>query len=120
MKRLYSNKVLNNAKILRTNQTDFENLLWQHLRAKRLNGIKFRRQVPIGNYIADFINLSKKLIIELDGSQHLNDINLKYDETRTIYLTEKGYTVLRIYNNDIINNIDSVLNYIVDEYNKLN
>ena len=119
MKHFYSKKALTNAKNLRSNQTEFEDILWQYIRAKRLNGIKFRRQVPIGKYIVDFVALSKKFIIELDGSQHLDVKNLEYDKIRTEYLKEKGYTVLRILNNDISNDIDTVLNHIVDEYNKI-
>ena len=72
MNRIYNSKSLNNAKSLRGNQTDCENILWQNLRAKRLNNIKFRKQVPIGKYIVDFVCLGKKLVIELDGSQHLD------------------------------------------------
>ncbi len=117
MKRLYSSTSLENAKNLRSNQTDCENIIWQNLRAKRLNNIKFRRQVPIGKYIVDFINLDKKLVIELDGSQHLDAI--QYDNNRTEYLTNSGYKVVRFNNNDIINNLESVLNKIVEEYNKL-
>ncbi|MCM1339958.1 MAG: DUF559 domain-containing protein [Muribaculaceae bacterium] len=119
MKRLYSKNTLINAKNLRTTQTEFENILWQRIRAKRLNGVKFRRQVPIGNYIADFVNLETKLIIELDGSQHLNEQSTIYDNNRTKILQEKGYTLLRIYNSEITNDIDTVLNYIMNEYNKL-
>ena len=117
MKRLYSSASLENAKNLRSNQTDSENIIWQNLRAKRLNNIKFRRQVPIGKYIVDFVNLDKKLIIELDGSQHLETI--QYDSKRTEYLTNLGYKVVRFYNNDVINNLESILNKIVEEYNKL-
>ena len=73
MNRHYLRKSLNNAKDLRSNQTDCENILWNNIRAKRLNNIKFRRQVPIGKYIVDFINLQTKLIIELDGSQHIEE-----------------------------------------------
>ena len=78
MNRFYLKKSLTNAKDLRANQTDCENILWQKIRAKKLSGIKFRRQVPVGNYIVDFVALSKKLIIELDGSQHIENIN--YDK----------------------------------------
>jgi len=117
MNRIYSQKSLDNAKNLRTNQTNCENILWQHIRAKRLNGIKFRRQVPIGKYIVDFVALSKKLIIELDGSQHLD--NIEYDTQRTEYLNKYGYKVLRFFDNDITENIDLVLNLIVKEYNRL-
>ena len=118
MNRYYSKKSLTNAKSLRTNQTEFENILWHNLRAKRLNGIKFKRQVPIGRYIVDFVTLEKKLVIELDGSQHLDDGKIEYDNERTEFLQTKGYKVIRIYNNDISNNLESVLNYIWDEYNK--
>ena len=119
MKRLYTRQALNNSKELRSNQTDCENILWNYLRAKRLNNIKFRRQVAIGKYIADFVNLWKKLIIELDGSQHLNEENIIYDKIRTEYLKQHGYTVLRFYDNDILNNIEAVLNIIVETHNKL-
>ena len=117
MDRMYSKKSLTNAKTLRTNQTDCENILWQKIRAKRLNGIKFRRQVPVGKYILDFVALGKKLIIELDGSQHLE--NSEYDILRTEYLKNLGYTVVRFWDNDIINNIDSVLLKILETYNNL-
>ena len=117
--RTYSHKSLDNAKALRSNQTDCEDILWQRLRAKRLNNIKFRRQVPIGKYIVDFVNLGKKLIIEVDGSQHLDDTNRKYDELRTEYLNEQGYRVIRFLDSDILENLESMLNTILAEYNKL-
>lgn len=117
MDRMYSKKSLTNAKTLRTNQTDCENILWQKIRAKRLNGIKFRRQVPVGKYILDFVALGKKLIIELDGSQHFE--NSEYDIQRTEYLKNLCYTVIRFWDNDIINNIDSVLLKILETYNNL-
>ena len=91
--------------------------MWQKVRAKRLEGIKFRRQVPIGNYIVDFLAFSKKLIIELDGSQHFD--NIEYYNKRTENLNKLGYKVLRFWDNEIINNIDGVLLKILEEYNKL-
>ncbi len=115
--RHYKSKALGFSKKLRSNQTDCENIIWEHIRAKRLNGIKFRRQVPIGKYIVDFVNLGKKLVIELDGSQHLE--NIYYDEQRSHYLNMLGYTVLRFFDNDIINNTDNVLNEILNKYNEL-
>ena len=118
MDRVYNKKSLVNAKKLRIEQTEFEEIIWQHLRAKRLNGIKFRRQVPVGIYILDFVALSKKLVVEIDGSQHI-ELQQAYDNVRTEYLKQNGYTVLRFYNNDITNNIYSVLNKIVDTYNNL-
>ena len=115
--RYYKSKSLEFSKELRSNQTDCENIIWEHLRAKRLNGIKFRRQVPIGKYIVDFVNLGKKLIIELDGSQHIENIN--YDKQRSEYLKMLGYTVLRFFDNDVISNLDGVLNEILNKYNEL-
>lgn len=120
MNRLYKHKSLDYAKNMRSNQTDCENILWQNLRAKRLNNIKFRRQVPIGKYIVDFVNLGKKLIIELDGSQHMDSDSMKYDEIRTEYLKSEGYNIIRFLDNDIINNLESVLNNIVNIYNEIN
>ena len=74
--------------------------------------MKFRRQVPIGNYIVDFICKDKMLIIELDGSGHLEAEQTTHDSIRDSYLRGLGYTVIRIYNNDIENNIDGVLELI--------
>ena len=101
------------AKSLRSNQTDAENRIWYHLRAKRLNGHKFRCQHPIGCYIVDFVCLRLKLIIELDGSQHMEQE--EYDETRTAFLKQQGYKVLRFYNTDVLSNTDGVLSVILSE-----
>jgi len=95
------------ARALRQNQTDAERLLWKHLRNRQLLGFKFRRQVPIGPYIIDFVCLSLKLIIEVDGSQHMSNVN--YDNTRTQYLESHGFQVVRFWNNDVLTEIDSVL-----------
>ena len=95
------------ARKLRKHQTDAELLLWQHLRNRQLQGYKFRRQFPIGQYIVDFVCLSQKLIIELDGSQHMN--NAVYDIRRTQFLESYGYKVVRFWNNDVLANADSVL-----------
>ena len=116
MKRYYMEKALDKAKQLRQNQTDTEAILWSRLRNRSLNGIKFRRQVPIDKYIVDFVASDKKLIIELDGSQHLEEKNTIKDEERTIKLQVLGYKVIRIFNNDIYNNLDTVLEYIYNEY----
>lgn len=95
------------ARALRKNQTDAEKLLWNHLRARQLHGYKFRRQVPIGRYIVDFTCPSLKLVIELDGSQHMN--NVPYDDRRTSFLTSQGYKVTRFWNNEVLEQTDSVL-----------
>lgn len=95
------------AKQLRKNSTDTERLLWSRLRNKRFEGLKFRRQEPIGRYIVDFICYEKKLIIECDGSQHIN--NKEKDIIRDQYLKERGFKVLRFWDTDVLQNIDDVL-----------
>lgn len=98
------------AKHLRSTSTDAEKHLWFNLRANRL-GYKFKRQVPIGNYIVDFVCLEKRLIIELDGSQHLD--SQVYDAERTAWLNMRGYQVLRFWNNDVLQKIASVVEVIM-------
>jgi len=100
-------KNVDKARDLRKNQTEAESLLWYHIRNKRFQGFKFRRQLPIGNYIVDFVCESVKVIIELDGSQHM-DTEL-YDNKRTQYLSSLGYKVLRYWNNELLSQTDSVL-----------
>jgi len=95
------------ARELRKVQTEAEKLLWKHIRNRQLSGYKFRRQYPVGHYIVDFVCLSIQLIIELDGSQHMN--NESYDERRTQYLNARGFKVVRFWNNDILIQTDSVL-----------
>ena len=90
--------------------TDAERLLWQALRSKQLNGHRFRRQHPIGQYIADFACIEQKIIVELDGGQHQEQ--LAYDERRTDFLRLHGWQVLRFWNNDVMNNLDGVLSTI--------
>ena len=79
---------------------EVEVLLWSRLRARRLGGFKFRRQFPIGSYIVDFCCLEKKLMIELDGSQHQDQRN--QDENRSAYLMRSGYQVIRFWNNEVL------------------
>ena len=74
------------AQELRYSETEAEKFLWTLLRAKKLNGVKFRRQAPIGVYVVDFVSFEKKLIIEIDGGQHSDEKNKEYDETRTKWL----------------------------------
>ncbi len=105
-------KMMHRAGELRKKLTPAESKLWTRLRAHRLNGIGFRRQHAIGNYITDFCSPSKMLIIELDGSQHLEQ--KEYDDERTEFLKSKGYRVLRFYNNDVMNNIEKVLEVILE------
>ena len=98
------------ARNLRKNQTDAERILWSKLRAKQLDGIKFRRQQPIGCYIVDFVCRKRHLIIELDGGQHATDVI--HDKIRGSYLERQGFTILRFWNNDVLKNIDGVLEVI--------
>jgi len=100
------------ARTLRTNQTDVERLLWQHLRSKQLAGAKFRRQQPIGNYIVDFVSFDKKLIIELDGGQHAENENR--DRQRDEWLTSQGFKILRFWNNDVLENSEGILESIME------
>lgn len=101
------------ARNLRRYQTDAEQHLWQHVRSRRLGGHKFRRQVPIGTYIADFVCEDAKLIIELDGGQH--DDNKQADEVRTKNLEDFGYHVIRFWNNEVLENMDGVLIVLLQE-----
>lgn len=105
-------KTMRRAGELRLNLTPAERKLWGYLRAHRLGGVGFRRQHAIGNYITDFCAPGKMLIIELDGSQHLEQED--YDAERTAFLESKGYRVLRFYNNDVMKNIEKVLEVILE------
>ena len=98
----------NLARNLRKNMTKQERALWKLLRNSNLNNCKFRRQYPLGNYIVDFVCLEKFLIIEIDEGQHNQDENIKYDNERTKYLENRGFKVLRFWNNDIDLNINGV------------
>ena len=99
------------ARRLRRDQTDAERKLWFRLRDRRLNGMKFRRQMPIKSYVVDFCCESAHLIVELDGGQHVERRDL--DVRRTAELEAHGYMVLRFCNNDVLSNIDGVLESIV-------
>jgi len=99
--------LLDNAKSLRRTMTDAEQKLWYHLRAHRFMGRKFKRQKPLGRYVVDFICLEEKLIIELDGGQHAE--NLEYDHERDAWLRSEGYTVLRFWNNELMNETEGVM-----------
>ena len=98
---------------LRHRQTDAEKVLWSKLRSKQLSGIKFRRQQIIGPYIVDFINFDNKLIIEIDGGQHSLDNVRKQDDERTIWLKQKGYNIIRFWDNEVLQNINGVIEKIL-------
>ena len=98
---------IDRARQLRNDQTDVERRLWLQLRDRRLLGHKFRRQIPIGPFIADFVCVEHSLIIELDGGQH--DSMAEEDAARTDWLTRHGWHVMRFWNNEVAENIDGVL-----------
>jgi len=99
-------KTKHNAIKLRKESTPAERKLWSKIRNDQL-GVNFRRQHAVGNYIPDFVCIEKKLIIELDGSQHMEQE--KYDEERTKYLNSLGYRVIRFWNNDVMKNMNGVI-----------
>ena len=92
---------------LRNNATAAERKLWPHLSARKLHGIRFNRQFPVGQFICDFVSREKRLVIEIDGGHHAT--NVEYDSRRTRFLNSQGYVVLRFWNNDVIDNLDGVL-----------
>jgi very-short-patch-repair endonuclease len=92
--------------------TDVEKKLWKQLRAKRFAGYKFKRQVPMQRYIADFICYQPKLIIELDGGQHAE--RTYYDRRRDAFFVSQGFEVLRFWNNEVNENMDGVMQTILD------
>ena len=95
------------ARRLRKSATDAEVRVWSRLRNRNLEGFKFKRQEPIGHYIVDFVCHETKLIIELDGGQHTEPN--AYDDRRTGFLIQNGYTVIRFWNNDVLQNTESIL-----------
>ena len=95
------------ARELRKQSTDAEHLLWSRLRNRRLLGLKFRRQAPIGRYIVDFVCREQNLIIELDGGHHQQ--RRASDQSRTEWLNSRGFRVVRYWNNEVLGDLDSVL-----------
>ncbi len=116
MHRRTTSKTFKHAQTLRDNLTEAEHRLWQYLRAHRLNGIHFRRQHAIGPYIVDFCAPRLRLVIELDGSQHL--AQQRYDEQRTQYLESRGYRVVRFWNDAVTRDLDTVLKIILEAAEK--
>src|SRR5579864_5774328 len=96
--------------VLRKNATNPERLLWSRLRKRQLGGFKFSRQRPIGSYICDFVCLSESLIVELDGSQHVQEAT--YDARRDAILRSNGFRILRFWNGDVFRQLDVVLDTI--------
>ena len=101
------------ARHLRRNRTDAERRLWRQLRELKQTGFKFRRQVPIDRLIVDFACLSRRLVIEVDGSTHGTQSEIARDESRDRYLQDQGFRVLRVWNSDVRENIQGVMDSIV-------
>ncbi|MFA6124184.1 MAG: endonuclease domain-containing protein [Sphingomonas sp.] len=98
------------ARALRGNATATEVRLWRAISARKVEGVRFNRQVPIGPFICDFVARSRKLIIEVDGETHGN--RREQDEERTRYLQSEGYQVIRFWNNDVLGNLEGVMHQI--------
>lgn len=109
---LKNRTVPDNAKQLRKHMTEAERLLWKYLRSKQVDGIKFRRQEPIGKYIVDFVSFEKKIVIEIDGGQH-SDQKAK-DAERERWLKSQGFIVRRFWNHEVLQHIDAVVAAIAD------
>jgi len=110
---LIDGSLLDNARHLRANATEAETMLWNRLRRANLNGLRFRRQVPIAGFIADFCCRENKLIVEVDRGQHA--ISIEADATRTLKLQQEGFRVLRFWNSAVLENLEGVLEVIVRE-----
>ena len=114
MDRQTNRKIICNKKLqrkLRNAPTDAEPRLWPYLRSRQLERCKFRRQHPFGDYILDFACLERKVAMELDGGQHMD--NVRYDNARTSCLERCGYQVLRFWNNEVFDNIEGVVEVIL-------
>ena len=108
--RVISTRARSRARSLRQVMTEAETRIWSRLRAHRLGGASFRRQVPIGPYIADFVCHDTRLIIEIDGGQHAENTQ---DRKRVAWLRNEGFSVLRFWNNEALSNTDGVVEEIV-------
>jgi very-short-patch-repair endonuclease len=93
--------------------TDAATKIWQRLRAHRFQGLSFRRQFPVGPFIADFVCLEARLVIEIDGGQHASD-EAAYDARRDAWLRAEGFRILRFWNNDVLNNFSGVLERVAE------
>lgn len=102
-----------NARDMRKQMTDAELKLWNELRAHRLMGLSFRRQMPVGKYIVDFACPKHKLIIEVDGSGHGEYLQRQHDSRRTLFIESKGWKIIRYWNDDVLKNIDDVCTNII-------
>ena len=104
------------ARILRREMTEAEKLLWRMLRLRQTEGYRFRRQVPIGRFIADFVCHAARLIIEIDGGQH--ELSSEEEASRTRFLESEGYRVLRFWNNEVLGNPEGVRSVIAENLHR--
>ena len=111
MRRTKRNGLTPVARALRTDLTDAERHLWYHLRDRRLDGWKFRRQFPVGRFVVDFVCIERKLVVELDGGQHSE--TTVQDTARTAFLNAAGFRVLRFWNDEVFREGEAVLEVIV-------
>jgi very-short-patch-repair endonuclease len=107
-----TDRLISLAKDLRKRLTATEQHLWKHLRGKQFEGLKFKRQQPVGKYIVDFMCFEKKIIIELDGGQHMQLLEKQKDGERDAWFEAQGYTILRFWDNEVLMNTRGVLEVI--------
>jgi very-short-patch-repair endonuclease len=117
MKKRPADSAHGRARTLRQNMTEAERRVWQVLRSQQMKGFKFRRQVPIGRYIADFVCHEARLIVEIDGGQH--DRSSPREAERTGFLQNQGYRIVRFWNNEILANLEGVHQTIADELGRI-
>jgi len=96
---------------------DAERALWAQLRGKQLDGYRFRKQAPLGRFVADFACMEPKLVVEVDGSQHAD--RARHDKARTEWLESEGFTVLRFWNNEVSDNMDGVLQVVLNTLHEI-
>ena len=105
-------RAVERGRILRKAMTPPERNLWQRLRARQLGGFKFRRQAPMGPYIADFLSHDAMLAVELDGDSHAGDAAELHDARRTDFFARQGFSVIRFFNSEVRENLDHVVDRI--------
>ena len=106
-------KIVTLARNLCKNQTDAEGLLWSKLRSHQIEGYKFKRQVPFGDYVLDFYCRKARLAFEIDSGQHADPENISTDEIRTRFLNEKGIKMLRFWNHEVLRSLDDVVDEVL-------
>jgi len=105
----YNKTLKTNARSLRANMTDAERIIWQRVRRKQILGVQFYRQKPIGRYIVDFYASKAKLVVEIDGAQHVEPVNMEKDQQRDLFMQQQGLEVLRFDNGAVLTQLNDVL-----------